>query len=66
MSNLKLLGLSGDCRTQVWQWTCLACGKDFTPRTTVLAWQEECCPKCEHPMRAEYNAEPPTLRSLPE
>jgi peptide subunit release factor 1 (eRF1) len=64
---VRLLGLSNDHRANRWEITCPKCGNTFSPQTTRLATQWMECPKrkCAAEMEANYNAEPPTVRILP-
>jgi hypothetical protein len=50
-------GNSRDLRTNVWNVTCLKCGKYFTPETTMLATQTIVCPniKCKETEVVNYN-----------
>lgn len=52
-----LAGLSRDLRTNVWNVTCLKCGKYFTPKTTILSTQLITCPnpKCNETEVVNYN-----------
>lgn len=47
--------LSRDLRTNVWDFTCLKCNKNFSTETTVLAVQKVTCPKCGEQEVINYN-----------
>ncbi len=53
----RLAGLSRDLRTNRWDVTCIKCGKQFSPETTMLATQLIMCPnpKCKEEELVNYN-----------
>lgn len=59
----RVRGFSSDNRTQRWDVVCPACGKAFTPVTTMLSTQTFECParRCGVSLLARYNDEPPTV-----
>lgn len=53
----SFLGLSRDLRTNRWGVTCIKCGKQFSPETTMLSTQLITCPnlKCKEQEFVNYN-----------
>ena len=51
----RLLGSSGDGRTNRWKLTC-GCGKEWEPTTAMLAKRDEECPRCGAHQVVDYNA----------